>query len=154
MFPKNSAATIAGVRAGSMFILAATDVQKGEPVSKVDLIPAAQLLNGTAGSTAAIAYHLDMITGSEYRAAPDTKPLPLDGLTDLRADGSTWLDGYRRGSGRKQKGPAVTGPLPTRRGPAIRAAVGPASCGMATLRAAPRKPTPRTRHPFSADAPR
>ncbi len=83
MFQGNSAATVAGVvaGAGSMFTVAVADVQKGAPASKADLIPAAQLLNGSTSSTAVIAYHLDMISGVEYRPSPDTRPLPHDGLT-------------------------------------------------------------------------
>jgi hypothetical protein len=91
MFPKNSGASIAGVVAGvgSMFTVALADVQKGAPASKADLIPAAQLLNGSTGSTssaAVIAYHLDMISGVDYRAAPDPRPLPRDGLAYPRRD--------------------------------------------------------------------
>ena len=38
------------------------------------------------GSTSGIiAYHLDIISGVEYGASQDTKPLPRDGLTDMRS---------------------------------------------------------------------
>lgn len=68
-----------------MLTVAYLDVQKGVLAVKADLIPAAQLLNGTIGSssstTTAIAYHLDTVSGVGYLPAPYTTPLRLDGVT-------------------------------------------------------------------------
>jgi hypothetical protein len=80
----NSVATIAGFMVGTMLVVAVGGVQKGSPAEQADLIPAAQLVGASLGtgssSVAAITYHLDMITGADYGAAPYTTPLRLDDL--------------------------------------------------------------------------
>jgi hypothetical protein len=98
MISRKTAATISGGMVSCMLFVAWSEFAHGTPAGEVHLITPASLAIGSTVVFTGAGYHQNAIIEAEYRAPPDSTPLPNDGLiyptsptrTDLRPQLATW----------------------------------------------------------------
>lgn len=80
MVSREAAAIVSTIAASGMFIVAWSEFAHGTPAAEVHLITAAPLTIGSTILFTGAGYHQNAIIEAEYRAPPDTTPLPNDGM--------------------------------------------------------------------------
>jgi len=99
MVSRETAAVVSGITVSSMIFVAWSEFAHVKTPAEVHLITAAPITMGSTVAITGAGYHQNAIIDAEYRAPPDTSPLPNDGviqptsppkISDLRPQLATW----------------------------------------------------------------
>lgn len=77
---KTAGVVVSSISVGGMLVVAWSEFTHGKPPAEIHLITAAPLAIGSTVAFTGAGYHQNTIIEAEYRAPPDTSPLPNDGV--------------------------------------------------------------------------
>lgn len=80
MISRKTAAIVSSIAVSGMLTVAWSEMGHGKPLSEIHLITPASLTIGSTVVFTGAGYHQNAIIEAEYRAPPDSRPLPNDGV--------------------------------------------------------------------------